>query len=199
MHTRTHTQILSGLSAIHALDIHIYEHTHTCTHAHTQILSGLSAIHALGLPHGDLKPTNIIRKNCGSLIIVDIGASHKDVVSTLLSGASIPMGSSPYMAPEQLFPSDATPLAMSLAADVFSVGVIYYELVAGYLPFFPGKKRQEFSAESDVDIWADSDEIAQMLENVKKFVVHDAPDCLPLEWYELVKRSLHRDLDIRFK
>jgi serine/threonine protein kinase len=94
-----------------------------------QLALGLEALHGAGLVHRDLKPANVMISPQGSLKILDYGMVRVlDAASTLPGGA---LGTPHYMAPE-LMSSEA-----GSAADLYSLGVIAYRLVADRLPF-PG-------------------------------------------------------------
>ncbi|MDB6007705.1 MAG: hypothetical protein JWR15_4692 [Prosthecobacter sp.] len=93
------------------------------------ICAGLSKAHEAGITHRDLKPENILLSPAGMPKVADFGlavtaSSHDSVFS------SQPMGTLTYMAPEQKIPNaDVSP-----ATDVFALGLILYELIAGRVP-----------------------------------------------------------------
>ncbi|MCU0700319.1 MAG: serine/threonine protein kinase [Myxococcaceae bacterium] len=107
-----------------------------------QILNGLSEAHKKGVVHRDLKPSNIhlLREHNGETLVkvLDFGLARHDPVSLLdnqldqqqSKGASIVAGTPEYIAPEQ-----AQGHAVSAAADLYSLGVIMFELLSGRLPF----------------------------------------------------------------
>ena len=96
------------------------------------IAAGLDALHAEGIVHRDLKPSNIIlrRLKNGTLrpVITDFGLADADHVRQAASAHIL--GSPDYMAPEQFRGSSVTKLA-----DVFSFGVILFEMLAGARPY----------------------------------------------------------------
>ncbi len=94
-----------------------------------QILSGLEAVHAAGIIHRDLKPGNVFVTEDGDGLfarLLDFGISQN---SDDTSDRTV-VGTPEYMSPEQAFgdPLDAR-------SDIYSVGVILYEMLAGYPPF----------------------------------------------------------------
>lgn len=95
-----------------------------------QILGGLSAIHALGIIHCDIKPDNIMIRRDGSLALTDFGiAEHSDAVRLPTRPGEI-MGSPSYLAPEQ-----AMDLPVDERTDLYSTGVMFYEMLTGRPPY----------------------------------------------------------------
>jgi len=106
-----------------------------------QIADGLAAAHARGLIHGDIKPENVILLEDGRIKLLDFGLAHRTMVDATTLNASTATAStikaSPsgggtlaYMAPEQLLGENST-----ARTDLFSVGVVLYELAGGKHPF----------------------------------------------------------------
>ena len=91
------------------------------------VLLGLSAAHAAGVIHRDVKPANIMIRPSGQAILTDFGIARLAQQQHATGGLS---GTPAYMAPEQLQGGLVGP-----AADVFSLGVVLYELLAGTLPW----------------------------------------------------------------
>ena len=90
-----------------------------------QVVEGVAAMHAAGLVHRDLKPSNILLDSEGIPVIVDFGISAR-------SGSDDRFGGTPgWSAPEQ-FDHEGT---VGPAADVFSLGVLFYNVLTGALPF----------------------------------------------------------------
>lgn len=107
-----------------------------------QACEAIAEAHSLGIYHRDLKPANLfLAKGASDRLIVkvlDFGiakmmrpAEGKKPWQTSLTGANILMGTLPYMSPEQL----KSPKDVDGRADIWSLGVVLYELVTGELPF----------------------------------------------------------------
>ena len=101
-----------------------------------QIIDGLSAVHAAGIIHRDLKPSNLVLIPEGSsflLKITDFGIAGRlpeNPAQTALTQASKMLGTPDYMAPEQLEHGHA-----SIQSDIYSLGLVLYEMVTGAKPF----------------------------------------------------------------
>ena len=97
----------------------------------TAILGALAAAHKLGIIHRDIKPENILISNDGRIKIADFGLAHGTLIgSTLTAESSVVLGSVSYLSPEQVQRgiSDAR-------SDVYSTGILAYELLVGEKPF----------------------------------------------------------------
>lgn len=94
------------------------------------IASGLEKIHDIGIIHRDLKPANIMFRGDDQLAIADFGISKRVDQTTQLTQAGMVMGTPYYMSPEQL---RAEPLDQR--ADLYSLGIIMFELLTGRKPF----------------------------------------------------------------
>jgi serine/threonine-protein kinase len=94
----------------------------------TQLLEALEYAHDQGVIHRDIKPANIIIMGNGKLKVADFGIAHLD--SSKLTHLGTIMGTPGYMAPEQFGSS-----AVDRRADVFSAGVVLYQLLTGVKPF----------------------------------------------------------------
>ena len=97
-----------------------------------KIATGLVDLHRQQVIHFDLKPANIIfRDDTGDAVFVDFGLSRHAKLPDLFSEEiRIPMGTAPYIAPEQVLRNRTDP-----RSDIFSLGAILYELVTGEQPF----------------------------------------------------------------
>ena len=95
------------------------------------ILEALEEIHGTGLVHRDLKPDNIFICEDGTLRIIDFGVSRiEGGVGYGHTTAGVTMGTPEYMSPEQIASSN-----VDAKADLYSFGIILYELLTGTVPF----------------------------------------------------------------
>jgi Protein kinase domain len=92
-----------------------------------QICAGLAAAHDCGLLHRDLKPANIMLDGRGRVRITDFGLALSNDDAT---GRSETAGTPAYMAPEQIGRGEA-----SVRSDIYSLGLVFYELFTGRLPY----------------------------------------------------------------
>ncbi|GAB3258189.1 protein kinase domain-containing protein [Chitinimonas naiadis] len=96
-----------------------------------QIAAAMEQAHASGLIHGDLKPSNLMVEPSGRIRILDFGLARQiDPLATGSSSQTGQEGTIAYMAPERLLgnPPD-------MGSDIYALGVILYELIAGERPF----------------------------------------------------------------
>lgn len=94
-----------------------------------QVAAGLGAIHAVGIAHCDLQPDNLMLRQDGSLAIADFGVARQVLMKTAGTGDGDSVGTPRYLSPEQALgqPVDAR-------CDLYSLGVLAYELLAGCRP-----------------------------------------------------------------
>ena len=94
-----------------------------------QVCSGLAAAHAEGVVHRDLKPSNIMIEPSGRVVVMDFGLARADDHDVLTKTGAI-MGTFQYMSPEQAKGEKADG-----RSDIFTVGIILYELLTGSTPY----------------------------------------------------------------
>ena len=93
------------------------------------VLGGLAVAHRAGLVHRDIKPENVLISDDGEVKIADFGLVRA-VAEAKITSTSVILGTAAYLSPEQVATGDADP-----RSDVYSVGVLTYELLTGVTPF----------------------------------------------------------------
>lgn len=94
-----------------------------------ETLDGLASAHRAGVVHRDIKPENILLNDRGHVQITDFGLA-KTVSQATLSSTGILLGTAAYLAPEMIERNQATP-----QGDLYSVGIMAWEMLAGKVPF----------------------------------------------------------------
>ncbi len=136
-----------------------------------QMLSGLQAAHREGVIHRDLKPGNIMRDSQGRIVVMDFGLA-RSLEGDGMTRTGTMMGTMEYMSPEQ-----AQAKELDARSDIFTVGLICYELLTGKMPYH-----------------ADS-VVASLLKRMQERAAppSDWDASIPQPVSELVSRCLERD------
>ncbi|UCE21898.1 MAG: protein kinase, partial [Candidatus Aminicenantes bacterium] len=101
----------------------------TSVHIAKQICEGLAEAHRMGTMHRDLKSNNIIIDKQGNARIMDFGVARSHAIRGT-TGPGVIIGTPEYMSPEQTETSD-----VDHRSDIYSLGVILYEMITGQVPF----------------------------------------------------------------
>ncbi len=108
-----------------------------------QVCEAVHHAHQRGIIHRDLKPGNILVDETGQPKILDFGlarATDSDAQATRQTDIGQLLGTLAYMSPEQVL---ADPLALDIRSDVYALGVILYELLAGKMPYTLSRQLHE--------------------------------------------------------
>lgn len=141
-----------------------------------QLAEALQYAHDKGIIHRDLKPSNLMITHDGVLKLTDFGIA-KDTDVTALTGANSTIGTAAYMSPEQC-KGDRN---LSNKSDLYSLGVVFYELLTGKKPFV---------AETTVEMFLKH--VNEKAPRIGKFVNE-----LPPKFESLILQLLEKDKDNR--
>jgi serine/threonine protein kinase len=156
----------------------------------SQIASALAAAHSAGIIHRDIKPENVMVRRDGYVKVLDFGLAklidykglgsdpEAATVQVVKTDPGKVMGTANYMSPEQ-----TRGLEVDERTDIWSLGVILYELVAGRTPF-------EGQTASDV--------LASILKNEPVPLQRCCPEAPP-ELQRIVRKALRKDLEERYQ
>ena len=142
-----------------------------------QVCRALEAAHGVGVIHRDLKPQNIMRDSSGRILVMDFGLARTvDGGGMTQTGALV--GTMDYMSPEQALAQD-----LDHRSDLFTVGLIFYELLTGKMPFK-----------------ADS-VLASLIKRTQERAnpVSDHDHSIPTALTNIVARCLERDPNLRYQ
>ena len=153
-----------------------------------QVASGLAAAHEVGVTHRDIKPENIMLRRDGYVKVLDFGLAKlteqptTDVTTAaqarVTTDTGVVMGTSRYMSPEQ-----ARGLAVDARTDIWSLGVVIYEMVTGRPPF-------EGATTSDV--------IVSILEREPPPLAELSSEA-PAELQRIITKALQKDQKERYQ
>ena len=156
-----------------------------------QVAAGLAAAHEAGIIHRDIKPENVMLRNRDGFVkLLDFGLVKLTEVSTTTTDTEAPtralvntdagtvMGTVTYMSPEQ-----ARGKTVDARTDIWSLGVILYEMTTGVVPF---------AGETSADV------IAAIVKTDPPPVSRLAPD-VPEKLEEIVAKALEKDRDERYQ
>ena len=143
-----------------------------------QIASGLDYAHGQGVIHRDIKPSNIRVLDSGQVKIMDFGTAKMANVESNLTQTGMTLGTVAYLSPQRLLGQDRG----SALSDVFSFGVLAYELLSFRRPF-PGRSIPNL--------------IDQVLNAAPVPLTESWPECPP-QLAELVHRCLEKDTAERY-
>jgi serine/threonine protein kinase/TolB-like protein/Tfp pilus assembly protein PilF len=154
-----------------------------------EVSSALAAAHEAGIVHRDVKPENIMLRRDGYVKVLDFGlaklseqqAGHDAKAETLLGGNTDPgivLGTVTYMSPEQ-----ARGYKVDGRTDIFSLGIVLYEMIAGRAPFTGPTA---------------SDVIVSILDREPPPLTLHLPNILP-EMQRIISKALSKDVEQRYQ
>ena len=142
-----------------------------------QVVSGLRAAHRVGVIHRDLKPGNIMRATDGRVLVMDFGLA-RSLAGDGMTRTGTMLGTMEYMSPEQ-----AQAKELDARSDIFTIGLIIYELLTGIMPY---------QAESA---------IASLLKRTQQraLPISDIDKNVPGVLSNIVSKCLERDAALRYQ
>jgi tetratricopeptide (TPR) repeat protein len=165
------------------------------SHIIRQVCCGLEAAHAEGVIHRDLKPANIMRDAQHRIVVMDFGVAHLAMAAEIRpprlpsgdlsamqaqpfrSRTGVLVGTPAYMAPEQALGQEA-----DARSDIFAVGIIFFELLTGTLPFK-----------------VDTPDVLLKRTREKAKAVHEIDPNVPRSLSKIVERCLEPLRDFRYQ
>ena len=142
-----------------------------------QVCRALEAAHSAGVIHRDLKPQNIMRDNTGRVLVMDFGLA-RTLEGTGMTQTGAMVGTLEYMSPEQALGKE-----LDQRSDLFAVGLIFYELLTGKMPFH-----------------ADS-ALASLIKRTQQRAapVSDEDSSIPGALSGIVSKCLEREVNLRYQ
>lgn len=149
-----------------------------------EITRAITELWRFGKIHRDIKPGNIMRRENGTFVLLDMGLAF-DVMVESLTMTGLISGTAMYMSPEQT--ESYRKRQLDFRSDMFSLGIVLYEALTGRHPFFDPKKRM-----SHCDILQ-----AILSEDPEPLEIHrrDTPE----ELIEIVNRLLGKEPHLRYR
>ena len=142
-----------------------------------QVCRALEAAHSVGVIHRDLKPQNIMRDKTGRILVMDFGMA-RTIEGDGMTQTGALVGTMEYMSPEQAMAKD-----LDHRSDLFAVGLIFYELLSGKMPYK-----------------ADSALASLIMRNQQRAIpVTDHDNTIPLVLSNIVSKCLERDPALRYQ
>jgi serine/threonine-protein kinase len=140
------------------------------------VLGGLGVAHRAGLVHRDIKPENVLISDDGEVKLVDFGLVRA-IAEAGVTSTSVILGTAAYLSPEQVLGADTGP-----RSDVYSAGIMAFELLTGTTPFIGDSAITIANQRLDQDVPPPSSLI----------------DGVPPQFDEFIARATARDPDDRF-
>ena len=103
-----------------------------------QLIDAVSYAHYMGIVHRDIKPDNVFVTRSGSVKLADFGIAHLASAGSDDMSSGMALGTPGYMAPEQVLGQE-----VDERSDVFSIGVVAYEMLSGRNPFGVGEEADQ--------------------------------------------------------
>ena len=149
---------------------------------------GLAHAHRMGVIHRDVKPGNILRSDDGAVKLADFGIAKAVGQTSQITQAGSVLGTAAYLAPEQASGEEVGP-----AADLYGVGVVTYQLLAGRLPY-DANSLTELALMQQREAPTRLDEVAPEVPATLALAVQKALSLEPEQRYsnaEEMRRALH--------